>query len=128
MIEKQSISINKKQEESKGLAIKDTKKDENKKEESRKEDQKKEDVRREEPSKENKIEAPSKKRHRSEKAKDIPFPNKFIKVEEDKKPTIANEPHKKEALASSSSEDSDADIFSKDEKKPMLSKSNIFRA
>ena len=105
----------------------DTKRDETRREESRKEEIKKDDARREEVSRDSKIDLPNKKKLRHERSKETPAVNKAAKVDEDKRIPIQNEAHKKDLLISSSSTDSDADIFVKDEKKPTFSKSNIFR-
>ena len=46
---------------------------------------------------------------------------------EDEKKGISNDNSKRDPLKTSSESESDSDIFTKDEKKPTLSKSNIFR-
>lgn len=132
VIEKQSITINKKQEEQKSHLQKDqrkeeVKKDELKKDDSKKEENKREDTRKEETIKDSKGEPP-KKKPRSDRNKETPAPNKFIRTEDERKVVVTNEPSKRDPLYSSSSDDSDADIYGKDEKKPLLSKSNIFRS
>lgn len=94
------------------------------KREEEKEKEKEKEKKDEEGLKESKIEVP-KKKQRHERGKEIV--NKFLKVDEKRVP-VQNEPSKRDPLLSSSSTDSDADIFIKDEKKPSLSKSNIFKS
>ncbi|OMJ76210.1 hypothetical protein SteCoe_24466 [Stentor coeruleus] len=132
VIEKQPVAINKKQEEQKAHLQKDqkreeAKKDDVKKDDSKKEENKKEDTRKEEAIKDFKVEIP-KKKPRNDRNKDTSTSSKFIRVEDERKAIVTSEPSKRDPIYSSSSDDSDADIYGKDEKKPLLSKSNIFRS
>ena len=104
-----------------------------KQEEPKKEDQKREDLKKEEkksePFKKDDLPKDSKQdsTHKKPKRPEIKEPIvKYSKSEEDRKP-ISNDLSKKDPLMTSSSSESDSDIFTKDERKPMLSKSNIFR-
>ena len=103
------------------------KREELKREELKREEKRKEDLRKEEDLKESKPETLQRKKPRQERNRETPALNKFIKTDEDKKVIVQNENSKKELLVSASSEDSDSDIFTKDEKKPNLTKSNLFR-
>lgn len=94
-----------------------------KQEEPKKEDQKREESKKEDFPKDSKQDSLNKKPKRPEIKEPI---TKYSKVEEDRKP-ISNDLSKKDPLMTSSSSESDSDIFTKDERKPMLSKSNIFR-
>ena len=109
------------------LKREELKKEELKREELKREEKRKEDLRKEEDLKESKPEPLQRKKPRQERNRETPALNKFIKTDEDKKVIVQNENSKKELLVSASSEDSDSDIFTKDEKKPNLTKSNLFR-
>ena len=112
---KPSQILSKKQEE--------PKKEDQKREESKKEEKKFESLKKEDFPKDSKQDSLNKKPKRPEIKEPI---TKYSKVEEDRKP-ISNDLSKKDPLMTSSSSESDSDIFTKDERKPMLSKSNIFR-
>ena len=126
-------------DEQRNILSKNTKKEDHKREEANKEDEskkteyirddsKKEEIRKEEVWKDTKLDIGTKKKSRHERNKDVQPTIKYAKIEDDKKvATLQIEKQKKDNLDSSSITDSDADIFVKDEKKPTIAKSNIFR-
>lgn len=122
-LQEKNYTNTREKEELKKDLVKEIRRDDNKIDENKK----REEHKKEETNKDIKIENLPKKKVRHERKKDLDVPTKFSKIDEDRKIGVPNESHKKELLLSSSSEDSDADIFTKDEKKPVLTKSNIFR-
>lgn len=116
------------EKDQKSLQIPSKKPEENKKEDQKREDTKKDEKKSENSKKEDQPKDPKQESgNKKPKRPEIKEPIvKFIKQDDDRK-AISNDSSKKDPLKTSSSSESDSDIFTKEEKKPMLSKSNIFR-